>query len=347
MRRRELPTRFRGSAPLRLDFAGAWTDVPPFSAREGGVVINAAIGLSSRVELALGRPGGGRLKLVAEELNETFECANAAGLDRGGRLGLVKAAVRMFPVLGGFTLTTRCDAPPGSGLGSSGALGVALVATLTRAREEALTGRDLADAAWQVEVGEAQLPGGKQDQYAAALGGVQRLSFRDPDVGVEPITLDAAFAQALARHMVVCYTNTSRVSGETITRVMGAYERGDPQVTGALRALRDLGERMADALRAGDLARVGALLAENWERQQHLDAGMRTDAMARLERAMRDAGALGGKAAGAGAGGSMFFVFPGDTQEAMRAARAAGATVLPLAWAGAPAAASPLGGRDR
>lgn len=329
MRRRDLPTEFHASAPMRLDFAGGWTDVPPFSAREGGIVVNGAIGLHARVELKL---GGTLLRFVAEDLGETLECANSGGLAAGGKLPLLTAALRTFPVLGGFTLTTRCDAPPGSGLGSSGALGVALVAVLTRARQESLDGREFAEQAWHVETIEARLPGGKQDQYGAALGGFHRLSFRDPDVGVEPVTLDPAFAQALERQTLVCYTNKSRVSGDTISRVMGAYERGDPTVTGALRALRDVANAMAEALRAADLARVGALLSENWKHQQALDPGMRTSQMARLEQAVADVGTLGGKAAGAGAGGSMFFIMKGAASDAREAARRAGASILPLQW---------------
>lgn len=330
VRKRELPTEYHAAAPMRLDFAGAWTDVPPFSAREGGVVVNGAIALRAYADLHL---GGKTLKFVAEELGETFECANAGGLTPGGTLPLLKAAVRMFPVLGGFTLTTRCDAPPGSGLGSSGAMGVAVVGALTRARLEQLSDRDVAEQAWQVEAVEARLPGGRQDQYAAALGGFHRLSFRDPDVGVEPLTLDAAFAVALERHTLLCYTNTSRVSGDTIARVMQAYEKGDAQVTGALRALKETGERMAEALRNADLARVGALLGENWKHQRALDPRMQTAEMARLEQAMTEAGALGGKAAGAGAGGSMFFLMKEDARAAAQAAAAAGARVLPLQWA--------------
>lgn len=329
MRRRDLPTEYRATAPLRLDFAGGWTDVPPFSAREGGVVVNAAIGLRTQVTLVL---GGKLLRLVSEDLGETLECANAGGLVLDGKLNLLKAALRMFPVLGGFTLTTRCDAPPGSGLGSSGSLDVALVAALTKARLERPSERDLADHAWQVETVEARIPGGKQDQYAAALGGWHRFSFRDPDVGIEPLTLDPAFAAELERQIVLCYTNKTRVSGETIARVMGAYERGDPQVTGALRGLKDVAEAMVLALRSADLARVGALLAENWMHQQRLDPGMRTADMARLEEAMRAVGAIGGKAAGAGAGGSMFFLVKGNTRAAIDAATAAGATVLPMTW---------------
>ncbi len=332
MKRRELPASFFASAPMRLDFAGGWTDVPPFSAREGGVVVNAAIGLRAHVELQL---GGALLRLVSAELGETLECANSGGLVPGGKLPLLTAALRMFPVLGGFTLTTRCDAPPGSGLGSSGALGVALVGALTRARQDSISRQEVADQAWQVETIEAQLPGGKQDQYAAALGGFHRLTFRDPDVGIEPLTLDPAFAAALERHTLMCYTNKSRVSGDTISRVLGAYDRGDSKVTGALRGLKETGHAMADALRAADLARVGALLTENWKHQQALDPGMRTVEMAQLEDAAIKAGALGGKAAGAGAGGCMFFVMRGDARQAATAiARGEdGAKVLPLSWA--------------
>jgi D-glycero-alpha-D-manno-heptose-7-phosphate kinase len=333
MRRRELPTAFHASAPMRLDFAGGWTDVPPFSTREGGVVVNSAIGLRAHVDLQL---GGKLLRFVAEDIGETLECANAGGLTGHSKLPLLMAALRLFPVLGGFTLTTRCDAPPGSGLGSSGALGVALVGALSRARQETRSQPEVADQAWQVETIEAQLPGGKQDQYAAALGGFHRLTFRDPDVGIEPITIDGAFAAALERQTLICYTNKSRVSGDTISRVMGAYERGDAQVTGALRGLKETGEAMTDALRAADLGRVASLLSTNWKHQQALDPGMRTPEMAKLEAAAADAGALGGKAAGAGAGGCMFFIMRSDARAA--AARIAsagnGASVLPLTWSG-------------
>jgi D-glycero-alpha-D-manno-heptose-7-phosphate kinase len=329
VRRRELPTEYHAQAPVRLDFAGAWTDVPPFSAREGGVVVNAAIRLAARADLTLGGP---RIRLVSEDLGQELECADSGGLILDGRLDLLKAGLRMFPVTGAFTLTTRSEVPPGSGLGSSGAMDVALVAVLTQARQERLSERDLADQAWYLEAVEAKMPGGKQDQFAAALGGFHRFSFRDPDVGVEPLTLDPAFAAALERQIVLCYTGRSRVSGDTIARVQTAYERGDRGVTGALRALRDIAEGMVEALRAADLAKVGALLAENWRRQLALDPRMQTEEMGRLEQAMRDAGALGGKAAGAGAGGSMFFLLR-DAAAGAAAAREAGATLLPVAWA--------------
>ena len=88
----------------------------------------------------------------------------------GGRLALLQAAVRMFPVFPG-TVTSRSEAPAGSGLGSSGALDVALVSALGLARGDTFDRHEVADAAWRLEVIEAGMPGGKQDQWASALGG--------------------------------------------------------------------------------------------------------------------------------------------------------------------------------
>ena len=330
MRRRDLPSEFHAAAPVRLDFAGGWTDVPPFSAREGGVVVSAAIDLTARVALQLGGP---RIRLVSEDLGQELECVDSGGLVLDGRLDLLKAALRMFPVQSPCTLTTRSDAPPGSGLGSSGAMDVALVGALALARADRLSEREIAEQAWYLETVEAKIPGGKQDQFAAALGGFQRLTFRDPDVGVEPITLDPAFAAELERRTVLCYTGRSRISGATIARVMAAYERGDPGVTAALRAMKQVAAGMAEALRAANLTRVALLLTENWTHQRSLDPEMCTPEMARLEQAVTAAGALGGKAAGSGAGGCMFFVTGDHPEPVIAAARDAGATLLPVRWA--------------
>jgi D-glycero-alpha-D-manno-heptose-7-phosphate kinase len=180
---------------------------------------------------------------------------------------------------------------------------------------------------------EAGIPGGRQDQFAAAFGGFLRLTFRDPDAAVEPIALDPGFAAELERRILLCYTGASRFSGNTIGRVMRAYERGEPAISGALDGLRRVAEEMVAALHAADFAKVGALFSENWRLQQLLDPGMSTPEMGRLERAMLDAGALGGKAAGSGAGGSMFFLAPDDPSEARRAVGRLGMRLLPVRWA--------------
>jgi D-glycero-alpha-D-manno-heptose-7-phosphate kinase len=318
----------RASAPVRLDFAGGWTDVAPFPVRERGVVVNAAIELRAHAEVRL---GGDRYRLHSEDLGESQELDGPDALAAPGGLDLLKAALRRSEV-GCCTLRTRSDAPPGSGLGSSGALDVALTAALDAARGVERTPAQLAEEAFFLESVDAGLPGGRQDQYAAAFGGFHKFVFERGAVTVQPLDVDPAFAADLARRIVICYTGVSRVSSRAIERVTGAYERGDPDVTGALRALVDLAEAMARALEAAELDTVARLLTANWVEQQRLDAAMRTGGMAALEAAMTRAGSHGGKAAGAGAGGSMFFVVA-DTASAALAAAQAGARVLPCRWA--------------
>jgi D-glycero-alpha-D-manno-heptose-7-phosphate kinase len=140
------------------------------------------------------------------------------------------------------------------------------------------------------------------------------------------------FLEGLARRTVICYTGQSRVSGTTIADVMGRYRDGDPVVGGALDRMAEIADRMADAMEAEDFGVMGRLLAENWACQRSLHPAMCTPRMAELDAAMRDAGALGGKAAGAGAGGSMFFLMGDDATRGEAVAREMGTTVLSCRW---------------
>lgn len=320
--------RAHAAAPVRLDLAGGWTDVPPFASREGGAVVAAAISLHVHVNVL---PGGDSIHLIADDLEARLELAPGGARHGPIRLPLLEAGVRLLPV-GSCTVVTRSDAPRGSGLGTSGSLGVAIVSALMHARGESAGPLDVAARAWQLEAVEAGHPGGKQDQYMAALGGFQALSFGADDVQAEPIAVDAGLAETLRTGLVLCYTGVSRVSGETITRVMQAYEQGRPEVTRALFGLRDCAGRMREAIAAADTQQMGRVLDENWRHQQALDAGMCTPLMARLEAAARAAGAIGAKAAGAGAGGSMFFLAPGRARAVSAALRAEGGTVIPFSW---------------
>lgn len=314
-------------APVRLDFAGGWTDVPPFAEREGGAVVNATIDLP--VEVVLEGRGSG-ITLEARDLGRSLSVARREELTGRGDLALLTAAVLRWPLSGGLSLTTSAAAPVGSGLGTSGALDVALAAAFTRATGLDPTPAELAELGYHLEAVDVGLAGGRQDQYAAALGGINLLHFRGATVEVARLEISSALAAELERRLVVCYLGESRVSGKAIARVMNAYRQGVSTVVDALRAMRSLAGVVADALMAGDLPTVGAVLSDNWRCQQALDEGMCTPAMARLDQAMRAAGVLGGKAAGAGAGGSMFFLTGDDPRAAHRAAESCGAIILPV-----------------
>jgi D-glycero-alpha-D-manno-heptose-7-phosphate kinase len=314
-----------------VDFAGGWSDVPRFAADEGGVVTNAALTLCVHVECRL---GGRQIRLHAEDLGVRVVAGGAADLKYDGTLDLHKAALNMLPVTGGLELLTRSDVPAGSGLGASGALDVALVAALAHARRERYDATELAELGFALEATELKLTGGRQDQYAAALGGWHELIFGARAVEVRAIPAPPDVRADLARHMVVAYTGQSHFSAQTHERVWQAYGQGDPAVVRSLRAIRDLGRAAADALRAGDWRELAKVVDQNWRAQQRLDLTISTPGLERVEQAARAAGAWGLKATGAGAGGCLIILASPDTVPAVRdAVRAVGATTLEAGFA--------------
>jgi D-glycero-alpha-D-manno-heptose-7-phosphate kinase len=314
-------------APVRLDFAGGWTDVPPFVDRQGGLVVNAAIDTYVRVEVTR-RPSG--IVLVSEDLGQSIEVTDPEQLSVDGDLPLLQAAVRRFLPDGGVEIRTSSGTPLGSGLGTSGALGTALAFACSRIAGLDVTPHEAAHLGWLLEVEDCGLAGGRQDQFAAALGGFHVLSFDGSSVDATPIEVPADVRLRLEEHLVLCYVGESRVSGATIVRVMQAYEDGVERVVRALEEMKEIARRLAGTLHEGDLELVGQLLHRNWECQKMLDDGMQTTAMKVVEEAVEEAGSLGGKAAGSGAGGCLFFVAGGDPQAVRRAVINAGAQVLPM-----------------
>jgi D-glycero-alpha-D-manno-heptose-7-phosphate kinase len=320
----------RARAPVRVDFAGGWSDVPVFAEQEGGIVTNAALNLFVHVECIL---GGGRIRLRAEDLEQHLTVGGPRELVYNGKLDLHKAALNMLPVTGGIELLTRSDVPSGSGLGASGALDVALLAALARSRNEEYDSGELAEMGYQLEAVELKLEGGRQDQYGAALGGWHQLEFSHDSVSVRPIVPTHEQAAELASMLVVAYTGESHFSSQTHNRVWNTYRAGHADIIGALRSIRDLGSEAGATLRAGDWQALASVVDENWRQQQRLDLTISTPAVQQVEQAAREAGAWGLKLTGAGAGGCLMAIVPPQAVERVRdAVTRAGARVLPAAF---------------
>jgi D-glycero-alpha-D-manno-heptose-7-phosphate kinase len=314
---------------MRIDLAGGWTDVPAYASRHGGAVVNVAISLYAH---AVVRRGGRGVQLRALDLGSVVSAQRIEDLRADGELALVKAVARSRAPDdgGGIEIITRSDAPPGSGLGGSAALGVALVAAMDLLQGERRMAAEIAGTAFTIETREAGIVGGSQDQYAAAIGGFQALSFGEqPAVTSQRPSVSATTMRELEQHLVLCYTGATRFSADTHHKVWQAFDRGDAAVVSALDGLRGCALDMRTALERGDMGAVGDVLTENWRLQQLLADGMRSPVMAQLERVAREAGADGVKACGAGAGGCLVFLArAGQDQDVADALRTAGGQVL-------------------
>lgn len=308
----------RSRAPVRIDFAGGWTDVPPFSAEVGGCVVNAAI---TRYAYAGLLPmESGQYRLESGDYDMFVESRDIRQMEYDGNLDLLKAAVRRMKLDIGGHLLTRSDAPPGSGTGSSASMGVALIGLLAETRDQEYSRADMAALANLLEIEELQIQGGKQDQYAAALGGISFMEFADPVVKTERLEVSRDFIYELEKHLLLIYTGKSRLSGDIISRVMGAYKGSDPQVKSALMNIRQAGREMREAFLAEDLARIGQVLDFNWENQKLLYPEMTTPKIDALLTVARPEGVLGAKACGAGGGGCILLLCERDHEHHVRRA---------------------------
>lgn len=306
-------------APIRIDFAGGWTDVPPFSRNEGGAVVNATINRYTYATL-FPREDDDKIRIISADFEQYVEVANFRSIEYDGNLDLIKAAVKVLDVNVGMDLFVRCDAPPGSGTGSSSSISVALIGLLNRVQNVKLSPHEVAKLARKLEVHELLIAGGKQDYYAAALGGVNFLEFEDPAVSNSKLHLDVSVLRDIEKHLILCYTGKSRLSGDIIKTVMGAYERGQQKTVDALRNLKRIAYETKNALIAGDMRAFAALLDENWKSQLALDASTSNAQIDHLFDIAYKAGALGGKACGAGGGGCLIFYCDENKEHLVRKA---------------------------
>lgn len=283
-------------APTRIDFGGGWTDVPPYSEERGGFVCSAAIDLTAVVTLAEGQDS----RDVAEVGESTLAAA-----------ALRRAGVRCV------RLSLQANYPRGAGLGGSSAAGVAALGALAAWRGQHIQLDQLAESSRALEVEDLGVPGGRQDHYAAAYGGVLALRFTS-DVLVRRISLSPAKCRELERKSLVIYTGQSRISGDTITAVMDAYRNKDRRVIAALDRMQALAVEMAAALEGGELDDLGRLIGEHWAYQRSLHPAITTPRIDAIVGRAAAAGALGAKALGASGGGCVLVIVPEERRQAVQ-----------------------------
>jgi len=276
-------------APVRIDFAGGWTDVDIFAKGAGGAVLNATID----------KYVWGKL-----EIHDTVDAQRTQEKE-------------------GMGVSYESDLPSGSGLGMSSALNVVWLSLIKSHVTSVDDKKMIANLAYDLERMLGIL-GGKQDQYASALGGFNFMTF-DDEVEVEQLNLDPGLIEEMQDRLVLCYTGKPRLSSNIHENVWGAYRRGVPQTINALYNLRNVAVRMKTVLEGGDLDEFSQLLNQNWKHQKELDPSVTNEQIDGLFETACAAGAISGKACGAGGGGCVvFFCEPGKKTSVAKAVEDAG-----------------------
>jgi D-glycero-alpha-D-manno-heptose-7-phosphate kinase len=325
----------RARAPLRISFCGGGTDVSPYCDERGGAVLSATI---NRYAAATIVPGGDRFHVRSLDYDATIDFGIDDAVVFDGQLDLAKGVIRHFRhatrIDGGFELVMHNDAPPGSGLGSSSAITVALVRALAEHLRYPLDSYQIARLAWQIERVDVGVKGGKQDQYAAAFGGFNFIEFHpDGTTVVNALRLSPEVVFELEYSLVLVYTGGVRFSQQIIERQVQNYVAGAAGSVRAMDRLKDLTGLMKRALLLGNLREFGALLDSAWQSKKQMADGIATGHIDELYAEARRAGALGGKVSGAGGGGFMFFLCdPNCRFKVQDAVRRLGGQLIPFSF---------------
>ena len=322
----------RAKVPLRISFSGGGTDVMPYPRERGGCVLSATIDLYAFASL---HPRTDADYHVFSLDGDSARYSSPEDLAFDGHLDLVKACLRHMAPDMGLDLHLFCDAPPGSGLGSSSALVVAMLAAVAEHTHTPMTPYELARRAYEVERIDLRQTGGLQDQYACAFGGFNFIEFLGEDrVVVNPLRIPQDVESELHGSLLLCYTGMTRVSGGILARQVEGYRTGRPESVDSLERIKALTLELKEALLTGDLPSFAEILDESWHAKRHLAEGITNDRIDDLYEVGKRSGALAGKLLGAGGGGYLLLFCPFERRPAIaQAMEEAGARVVKFNFA--------------
>ncbi|MDM8000431.1 MAG: GHMP kinase [Dehalococcoidia bacterium] len=296
----------RCRAPLRISFGGGGTDVPPYPEEKGGAVLSTTIGKYAYCTLV--PRDDDQISVTSLDYDIVASYSVNSELKYDGNLDLVKAAIQAMGVSSGCNLFLHTDAPPGSGLGTSSALVVAIVGAFKRWLRLPLTGYDIAEMAYRIERVQAGIKGGRQDQYAATFGGFNFIEFLGKTTIVNPLRIDWDTINELEYRLMLCYTGGTRISAGILDDQVSGYVEGREDVLSAFAETKQLAFDMKNALLLGKLNELGSLLHRAWCCKKRLSSKISDPRIDELYELARKNGAIGGKLLGAGGGGYLLFL---------------------------------------
>lgn len=306
----------RSRAPLRLGLAGGGTDMESFFSTHGGCVLNATIDLYACCTI---KPrSNGKIKFIASDINETFETDIADFIEPTGPLKLHKAIYNRIikdyhdgKAFGAFKMTTYCDSPPGSGLGSSSTLVVAIIKAFAELLSIPFGDYDIAQLAYKIERKDLAMKGGKQDQYAATFGGVNFMEFYKNDKTIiNPLRVRKWVMSELEQSLILFYSGVSRDSGSIIEEQSKNVEENSAKTIESMLAIKEEAFAMKEALLKGDIKAVAESMRKGWEAKKSSASKISNSNIDRLYNLVMENGGIAGKISGAGGGGFIMFLVP-------------------------------------
>lgn len=302
-------------APVRISFGGGGTDLAAYYRRYGGLVVSTAI---NRYVYTIVSDGAfDSQQIISADYHTFYRRSLSESLMWDGDLALPKTVLGYFGIKTGIDIFLASEVPPGTGLGSSGSVAVSMIAALSAWLKRPMDKAEIAEIACHIEIDRMGMPVGKQDQFAAAFGGLNVVTFGPDQTTVEPIHLDPDTLAGLQRSILLFYTGQARDSSNILKHQRHASEQNDPEVVQRLHAIKSLALEIRDALIDGDIEAFGELMHQSWLNKRGLVSSISNSNIDEWYSVARKAGAIGGKITGAGGGGFLMLICPPGAQRAV------------------------------
>jgi len=307
-------------SPVRISFGGGGTDLPAYYEQFGGSVLSVAI--NKYFYTVLTARSDGRIQVISSDLRVFQSWPYIATADlRGSSLEIPLAVLKEMNCDIAVDLFLASEIPPGTGLGSSASVCVNILKTLSTYLQQPISKYDLAERSFHIARHLLGKHVGKQDEYAAAFGGLNFISFHsDGSTLVEPVDVNPAVLAELQNNLMLFFTGSAHHSLSILKEQESSTRNQTGGAVDALHEVKALGLRMRSALQQGDIRELGILMHEGWQAKRRISTKISTPGIDELYTLAREAGALGGKITGAGGGGFLLLYCEPQLQPAVREA---------------------------
>ena len=305
-------------APFRISLAGGGTDLEPYYARYGGVVVSATV--NKYFYVVLSRTADDAVQITSSDFRVFERRPPGQELSPDGDLGYLKTILQDFGVRRAVSVFTASEILPGTGLGSSSTVAVALVKALATLCQRQATKQEIAELAAYLEIVKLGRPIGLQDHFAASFGGLNCIEFGPDRTRVTPLRLPLEVRRKLETRILLFFTGLSRSASTILAEQHRSTAAADRRVIRNLHGIKGDAIEVRKALVEGRLCRVGEILHESWQRKKELAGGVTNERIDCLYQLALGRGAVGGKVAGAGGGGFLLLYCEPDYQEAVTTA---------------------------
>ncbi|MBH15672.1 MAG: GHMP kinase [Gemmatimonadetes bacterium] len=293
-------------APFRISFAGGGTDLPSYFSDCGGMVVSSTINKYFYVIL---KPNTDEaIEITSADFGTSERRTKQEVLSVEGDLGYLKLILQQFGLREGVSVFTASEVLPGTGLGSSSTVAVALIKALSTLCGRHVTKSHVANMASGIEIGKLQRPIGLQDQYASSYGGLNVMRFNDEGVEVNPVGLPLEIQEEFEKNVMLFFTGESRDAAIILKEQSQSSAEKQPSVMESLHGIKQSAEDVLEAFGVGDIRAIGKIIHGSWEMKKKLAGGVSNPAIDEAYDLAIRKGADGGKIAGAGGGGYLLLI---------------------------------------